>query len=717
MPVRLGLVYFSSAFRYNCRGWQGQRASIISLSSMTSFLSQLKQRRVYRVAIGYAVVAWLMVQIAATVLPAFHAPELVLPVLIVLLGVGFPVALVLAWAFDVTPSGIEKTPEEAGTTAARNTRHAWVLAGLGLMIAAVGVAAYWFWHRPIRVAAAEPSTVVAEKSANNPATPVSEKSIAVLPFENLSSDKENAYFAEGIQDEILTRLSKIAALKVISRTSTQKYQSAPDNLREIANQLGVAHILEGSVQKIANAAHINVQLIRAATDEHVWAESYTRKLDDVFSVEGEVATAIAEQLNAKLTGAEQKQIADKPTNNPVAYDAYLRGLALEHNEYGYESYQHAVAAYAQAVRLDPKFALAWARLAVFRSFLFFNTIDRTANTPAAVQEAADRAMALAPEAGESWIAKGAYHYRALRDFEGAVTAFQEAQRRLPNNAFLLQNLAFVLRRVGRWQDAETNYKKALELDPRDVSLLSSMSGEFYMYLRRYDDAHAVIDRALQISPDSEATHAIKAGILQNEGRLPEAAQELAHIAEGSTEDFVIASRITQAMYERDFNRAIRVIEQKLNSIPSGQQLDSIIEIALVQLGYCQEWSGRHAEAQQSFTRAIQSIKPRPDTVVAPEANGLPGFLALAYAGLGQKQQALAQAEQAVKDYENDAVNKPSAMATRAQIQALFGDHDAAIAILPQLLQVPAGLTLANLKLDPFWDPLRKNPRFQKLCQQ
>src|SRR5436190_7696805 len=686
---------------------------------MTSFLSQLKQRRVYRVAIGYAIVAWLMVQIAATVLPAFHASEFVLPVLIVVLGVGFPVALVLAWAFDVTPSGIEKTPEGAGTTAARNMGYAWALAGLGLLIAAIGVGAYWLWHRPVtkRTAEVETSNLVAGKAAAGSGGAISEKSIAVLPFENLSDDKSNAYFAEGIQDEILTRLSKIAALKVISRTSTQKFQSAPDNLRKVGNQLGVANILEGSVQKIANAAHINVQLIRAATDEHVWAESYNRKLDDVFSVEGEVATAIAEQLNAKLTGAEHKEITDKPTSNPVAYDAYLRGLAIEHNEYGYESYQHAASAYAQAVQLDPKFALAWARLAVLRSFLFFNTVERNMNTPAAVKDAADRALALAPEAGESWTAKGAYHYRVLRDFEGAVTADQEAQRRLPNNAFLLQNLAFVLRRVGRWQDAETNYKKALELDPRDVSLLSSLGGEFYSYLRRFDDARTAVDRALQISPDSETSRAIKAGILQNEGRLPEAGQELARVPENSTEDYVVGSRITQALYERNFGSAIRVIEQKLNSVPGGQPLDSITQIALVQLGFCLEWSGRHADAQQSFTRAIQSIKPTPDTVVAPEANGLPQFLALAYAGVGQKEKALQQAEQAVKDYETDAVNKPFAMAIRAQIQALFGDHDAAIAVVPQLLQVPAGLTVANLKLDPFWDPLRKDPRFQKLCRQ
>src|SRR5262249_6249028 len=279
------------------------------------------------------------------------------------------------------------------------------------------------------------------------------------------------------QDEILTRLAKIAALKVISRSSTQKYKSAPDNLREVGNQLGVANLLEGSVQKIANAVHVNVQLIRAATDEHLWAASYNRKLDSIFAVEGEVASTIAYEITAKLSGTEQKAVTDKPTQNAAAYDAYLHGLAIEHNQYGYDAYQQAARSYVEAVHLDPNFALAWARLAVLRSFLYFNAVDRNTNTTAAVKEAADRAVALAPDAGESWIAQGAYRYRVLRDFEGAVNAYKQAQARLPNNAYLLQNLAFVQRRLGLWQHAEATYKKALELDPRDFTLLGSIGGE------------------------------------------------------------------------------------------------------------------------------------------------------------------------------------------------------------------------------------------------
>ncbi|HXO93332.1 MAG TPA: adenylate/guanylate cyclase domain-containing protein, partial [Candidatus Acidoferrum sp.] len=273
-----------------------------------------------------------------------------------------------------------------------------------------------------------------------PASPVSEKSIAVLPFQNLSDDKSNAYFTDGIQDEILTRLSKIAELKVISRTSTQKYNSTPENLREIGQQLGVAHFLEGSVQKVANAVHVNVQLIRAATAEHLWAESYNRKLDDVFGVEGEVANAIADQLNAKLTGAEQKAVAEKPTQNAAAYDVYLRAVAID-NAQTLDVTKKVADLYADAVRLDPQFALAWARLAVARSQLYFNGIDLDKNSGAAVKEAADRAMSLQPELGEAWLAQGVYRYRVLRDFHGALESYKEALRRLPNSAFVLEQMA------------------------------------------------------------------------------------------------------------------------------------------------------------------------------------------------------------------------------------------------------------------------------------
>jgi TolB-like protein len=681
--------------------------------NLSNFFAELKRRNVYKVAVAYAVVSWLLIQIATQVFPFFEIPNWAVRLVVLVLIIGFPVALILSWAFEITPQGIKRESEiSPNESITHHTGRKIVGITVVLAVIAAGMLAFQLLRSKSTVTPRQ--SEAATDSRTSPAPAVPEKSIAVLPFDNLSDEKANAYFAEGIQDEILTRLSKIAALKVISRSSTQKYKSAPDNLREVGRQLGVANLLEGSVQKIANAVHVNVQLIRVATDEHVWAESYNRKLDDVFGVEGEVASAIAQQLKTTLTGAEEKAVTDKPTQNVAAYDAYLRGLAIEHTQYSIGAYQQAARDYVDAVQLDPKFAFAWARLAVIRSFLYFNAVDPNTNSAAAVKDAADRAMALAPEAGESWIAQGAYRYRVLRDFAGAITAYKQAQIRLPNNSYLLQNLGFVQRRLGLWLEAETTFKKALELDPRDVTLLNSMGGEFYVYLRRFDDARAALDRALEISPDSAVARASKAGVFQNEGRLNEAAQELARIPADVMDDFVVPVQIGQAIYERDFDKAINVIERKLNSLPAGQRLDSYNELMLVQRGYCQLWTGRDGDARRSFSRAVEAINPRPDGSVAPDANGTPNTLALAYAGLGEKEKALEQAQRSVKDYDTDAVNKPWALFTLAQIQARFGDHDAAIAALPHLLEVPAGLTIANLKLDPFWDPLRKDPRFIKL---
>ncbi|MGC2625257.1 MAG: tetratricopeptide repeat protein, partial [Candidatus Udaeobacter sp.] len=481
--------------------------------------------------------------------------------------------------------------------------------------------------------------------------------------------------------------------------------------------LGVANVIEGSVQKIANAVHVNVQLIRAATDEHVWAESYNRKLDDVFAVEGEVASAIAEQLSLKLSGTEQKAVTTKPTENAAAYDAYLRGLSIEHSSYGYDTYQRAARSYAKAVELDPNFALAWARLSILRSFLYFNGVELETNSADAVKAAADHAMSLAPDLGESHVAQGSYRYRVLRDFEAALSSYKKAQQLLPNSALVNEYIAFVLRRLGRWEEAEPYYRKAIELDPLDVQLLSSFGAEYYVYLRRFKEACVTLDRAIQVAPDADNARAVKAGVLMSEGRLPEADQEMAKIPADAFDDFIANNRLNLFLYERKYKEATDFMHRRLQALSAGQPTDSWVRLFMVQAAFCHEWLGQKEEARQLFERVVHETKPTPDTIVKPEANGLPSTLALAYAGLGEKEKALQQASQAVKDYETDAVNKPAAEIVLAQIQAHFGDLDSAIAALPHLLEVPAGLTVANLNYDPLWDPLRKDPRFQKLLSE
>jgi TolB-like protein/lipoprotein NlpI len=680
-----------------------------------NFLAELKRRNVYKVAVAYAVVSWLLIQIATQVFPFFEIPNWAVRLVVLALIIGFPVALILSWAFEITPEGI-KRESEVGPNESITQHTGRKLVGITIVLAvmAAGLLAWQLLrsrvHSPMEGGAR--ATPGAEARAGTSLS-IPEKSIAVLPFDNLSDDKSNAYFTEGIQDEILTRLSKIAALKVISRTSTKKYQSAPDNLRDVGKQLGVAHVLEGSVQKISNAVHVNVQLIRADTDQHVWAETYNRKLDDVFAVEGEVAGAIAEKLNAHLTGAEVKAVSDKPTQNIAAYDAYLHGLTIEHDRYNYSAYQEAAANYARAVQLDPNFALAWARLGVIRSFLFFNGVDANTNSAAAVKEAADHAIALQPELGEAWVAQGAYRYRVLRDFHSALQAYNEGRKRLPNSSLVFEYLAYVERRLGLWQEAESHYQKAAELDPRDLQLLISMGSEFLNLLRRFDDAHAAMDRALEISPNDESALANKANLFQTEGRLTEAAQQLARIPPNPQDPFVVVVRSFQAIFERRFDDATAILKKQLQSLEPGKPLDDTSKIFLVTLGDVQEWAGRPNEARAMFERAIAAIKPSPESTVQADSLGLPYFLALAYAGLGEKEKALAQAKRAVSDYADDAVTRPVAEGTLAQIQARFGDLDSAIAAIPHLLEVPAGITPADLRLNPYWDPLRQDPRFQK----
>src|SRR5438094_4576764 len=377
-----------------------------------------------------------------------------------------------------------------------------------------------------------------------------ERSIAVLPFENLSSDKENAYFVEGIQDEILTRLSKIADLKVISRTSTQRYKSAPENLREIAKQLGVAHVLEGSVQKSADTVRVNVQLIRAVNDSHLWSDTFDRKVTDIFSVESEVSKTIADQLQAKLTGQEKEIIAAKPTDNPQAYDAYLRGLAYTlktgftpANSLGAQKYLK------DAVRLDPKFALGWALLSyVDASGYLTQSLQPTVELREEARKAAETALALQPNLGEAVLAKGLYHYACLKDYDTAVGYFEKAYRLLPNNSGIPQSLAYVERRRGYWDRSDAYFNEAEKLDPRNVNLLSQHARS-YVCLRRFPEALAKLEQILNITPDDIDTLVLKARIAQAEGDLPRASALLTPLRLGADYANALETQVYQAILE------------------------------------------------------------------------------------------------------------------------------------------------------------------------
>ena len=596
----------------------------------------------------------------------------------------------------------------------------WIVAAAVAVLAALIIGGLFLWRRAPPPAKTSASTAPSVTSVTTAAIP--EKSIAVLPFENRSRDPDNAYFADGIQDEILTRLAKIADLKVISRTSTQHYKSAPENLREIGQELGVAHVVEGSVQKSGDSVRITVQLIKAANDSHMWADTFDRKLTDIFSVESEVAKAIADQLQAKLTGQEQQVIAAKPTDNVEAYDAYLRGLAYILKTGTTPSNVLAAQKHLRdAVRLDPKFALGWALLSFVEATGYITlNLQPTIALQEEIRQAADTALTLQPNLGEAAFAKGHYYYACLRDYDTAVRYFEQARRLLPNNSQVPESLAYVARRRGQWDQSEAYFNEAERLDPRNVSMLSQR-GLSYITLRRFPDALRKYDQILNITPDDVGTIGLKAATLQAQGDLLQAATLLAPLLPPPDDSITLEIQAYQAVLERRPGPIIARLKDVVSK--PNPALGYINGELRFYLGWLQQVNGDHAAAEASWRQARAELEPFLKD--QPDNFQLLADLALTDVCLGDKRAALAIADQALAAVTpaKDAFYGYFPLEIVARVAAVGGDADRAIGALQKLLSVPYAsaitsempLTPALLRLDPMFDPLRNDPRFQKLA--
>jgi len=678
-----------------------------------SFLAELKRRNVIRVAGLYLVGAWLLTQVASTILPMFGAAEWLPRTVVTLLAIGFVPALIFSWIFELTPEGLkrdEDVPVEksiAPQTARRMDRV--IIAVLLLALGYFAVDKFLFTARRAPI----PSGVQT----------INKKSIAVLPFENLSRDPDNAYFVDGIQDEILTRLAKISALKVISRTSTMRYASRPDNLREIARQLGVANILEGSVQRAAGAMRVNVQLIEAESDSHLWAESYDRDIKNIFSVESEVAQSVADALKATLLPAETARIADVPTKNPAAYDLFLKGQYL-FNQLQNSASKDPVAdgkaateLYRRAVTADPGFALAYARLSYLASYLHWYGVDTSSAVIDDARAAAEQALALQPDLPEAHLAMGYVHYWCHRDYAAALREFAIAQASLPNNAEVIAAIGYVYRRQGDAARGVPEIKQAMALDPRN-SLLPREIANSYTALRHYAEADAAYARSLAIFPGDIEAQEQRAASMMYSGDMAAAARILAAIpADTDPQGSVSLLRYKLAMTTRQPDAALEALGHSPDWLMTRWE-HSLVPLSLLRAqalalkGEAELAHSAYLEAEQQ----LQSLLDKPHELADAQS-----YLGVVYAGLGQREAALKAGRAAVEllPMSRDVIVGAFYLERLARVEAQVGETDSAIEHLEQLLSSSGGETVsvATLRIDPVWDRIRKDPRFQKLCEE
>jgi TolB-like protein/Flp pilus assembly protein TadD len=665
-------------------------------SRLYGFFCELKRRKVYRVAAGYSFVGWLIIQFATTVLPALTLPAWSARLVIVLVLAGFPIALILAWAFDVGSGGITRTPEpkpaeECPPALPGRRRNIITLALVGLLIS--GVIGYF---------------VLARGSSRK-----MEKSIAVLPFANFSNDEANAYFADGIQDDVLTNLAKISALKVISRTSVLPYRGQTHNIREIGKALNVATVLEGSVRREGKRVRINVQLIDAANDRHLWAQVYDRELTDMFAVQSELAREIAAALKTTLAPGEQERIDRKPTQNGDAYLLYQEAHEVfSRPDRHHDDLARVEGLYEKAIALDPQFALAQARLSHLESWMFYAIEPLPARAQKA-RDAAEEALRLEPDLPESHLAMGYVHYYVDHDYDSALAELAVARGGLPNDPGIFRAMAAIQRRQGKWQESSASYAKAVSLDPKDPILLENM-GMNYLATRDYATAARMFDRAVKAAPETFTIRELRARVdLYSKGDLRAMQSLLASWPENIDPNGTITlSRYNLKMYERKFQELIEILQRSPAEKSRGETSAPISREFLLATVY----AAMKDEARARASYLIACEKAEKAVQETPEDGPRHALLGLIYAGLGRCEEAKAEAKRAVDllPETKDAFDGPILAITRARIYMMCGDLDNAFALLDRSLQTPSGITTQELRLDPIWDPLRTDPRFQPM---
>jgi TolB-like protein len=678
--------------------------------NLREFFAELKRRNVYKVAIAYAVVAWLLLQAVSILFPTFEAPPWTMKVFVAVIVLGFPIALIIAWAFELTPEGIKRAEDvDRSKSMTRKSGRKLDFFIIAVLLLVIAVLVFQRLHRNV-------SPTVSSAL---------EKSIAVLPFDNLSRDPDNAYFSDGIQDEILTKLAGIGDLKVISRKSTAKYKSTPEDLKTVARELGVATVLEGSVQKAGDKVRVNVQLLDARIDTHLWAKSYDRDLKDVFAVESEVAQEIADTLRAKLSPSQSDALATAPTRDTEAYDLFLKGEYEQHqaeSTLNADFFDRAQMFYRQALARDPNFALAYARLAYSELYRHWFITNLTSAELAEVKSNIDHALAIAPGSPDAHLAQALFYYWGYRDYDPALRELDRTVELQPNNAAARAFHAYIYRRRGEWEQSLVAAGRAAELDPRDASIPRDI-GVTYLSLRRWSDAEHEFTRALALDPhyvlaaqNLARAYINSTGDIRRARRAFEGVPAESKLPAVSTWGIIavmVDERVYLDLFEKHFADALKAWDTPPSNTPEARlrQLEARVGIQVL----AGQRSVAKPECEQTRALLEARLAERPE-----DRNSLTA-LGWVYVCLGRDADALHVARQAADSLpiEKDAFAGPFFLAGLAEIEARTGRAEDAVKIIRRLITAPAGLviSIARLKIDPVWDPIRNDPGFQKLLSE